>query len=95
MSVPKTSVHVPIFSGRRLLGIRDNIGVLYLSHLYGKIGIPQVLFVFHLALSYFDFDTLELVGTSNERVTGSAQNHQKILGLTLDRERKRIHSEIR
>ena len=95
LSIPKTSVNVPISSGRRLLGIRDDVGVLYLSHQYQKISIPQVLLVFHHAQSYFYFDTLELVGTSHERVTGSAQNHPKILGSTLDRERKRIHSEIR
>ena len=95
MSVEKTSVNVPISSGRRLLGIRDDVGVFYLSHKYQKIGIPQVLLVFHPALSYIDFDTLELVGTSHERVKGSAQNHPKILGSRLDRERMRIHSEIR
>ena len=95
MSVPKTSINVPISSGRRLLGIRDDVAVLYLSHSYQKISIPQVLLLFHHALSYFDFYTLELVGTSHERVTWSAQNHPKILGSTLDRERKRINSEIR
>ena len=67
-----------------------------ISHTSKKnVSIPQVLLVFDHALSCFYFDTLELVGTSHERVTGSAQNHAKILGLTLDRERKRIHSEIR
>ena len=60
-----------------------------------KIGIRQVLLVFHHALLYFDFDTLELVGTSPVRVTGSAQNKPQILGSRLDRERMRIHSEIR
>ena len=30
--ISKTSVNVPISSGRRLLGIRDDVGVLYLSH---------------------------------------------------------------
>ena len=57
--------------------------------------MPQVLHVFHHALSCFYFDTLELVGTSHERVTGSAQNHPKILGSMLDLDRKRINSEIR
>ena len=32
LSEPKTSTNVPISSGRLLIGIRDYIGVLYLSH---------------------------------------------------------------
>ena len=95
LSVLNTSVNFPFSYGRRLLGIRDDNGVLYLSHKYPKIGFPQVLLVYHPALSYLVFDTLELVGTSHERVTGRAQNHLKILGSRLDQERKRIHSEIR
>ena len=42
-------------------------------------------------MSYIDFETLELVRTSPERVTESAQNNPKIQGSRLDRERKRIH----
>ena len=32
LSIPNSSVNVPISSGRRLFGIRDDVGVFYISH---------------------------------------------------------------
>ena len=94
LSEPKTSINIPISSGDHLLGLRFDLGVLYLSNQDLKMIIPQAV-MFNCALSYFDDDTLELTGISHERVSGSAQNHPKTNGSRLDRERKRILSEIR
>ena len=94
LSIPNTFVNVPISSGRCLLGRRSCWRLVSLS-LVPKKWYPLSSSFFRHILSYFDFDTLELVGTSPERVTGSAQNSPQILGSRLDRERKRIHSEIR
>ena len=68
---PKTSINIPFPSGRCLLGIKIDISFFYLKHLDQEIIITQFHSVFHHA-PYFDLCTLELVGSSHERDSGSA-----------------------
>ena len=72
--IQKTFVNVPISSGRCLLGRRSRWRLISLT-LVPKNRYPTSSSGFSSFSTYFDFDTLELVGTSPERVTGSAQDN--------------------
>ena len=89
---PKTLIIVPIYVVCRLHGIKVDIPILYLKEQDQKIIIIQVRSVFHYGLSYFGFYNLELAGSSHEKVSRSAHNPTKTLGLRLKRERWRVHS---
>ena len=88
----KPSIIVPIYFVCRLHGIKVDIPILYLNEKDKKIIIIQVLRVFRYGLSYFGFYNLELAGSSHEKVSRSAHNHKKRLGLRLERESWRVHS---
>ena len=71
---PKTLIIVRFYFLYHLHGIKVDVCVLYLKQQDPKIIIIQVLRLFRYALSYFGFYTLEQAGSSQERVSGSAQN---------------------
>ena len=89
---PKTSTNIPISFVRLLHGIRVYVCVLYLKHQDRKRIIIQVLRVFRYSLLYFGLYTLGLAGSSQKRVSESAQNPTKTLGFRLERERQILNS---
>ena len=91
LSVPKTSTNIPISFVRLLHGIRFDVCVLYLKHQDRKRIIIQVLGVFRYALLYFGLYTHDLAGSLHKRVSETAQNPTKTIGLRLERERQILH----
>ena len=87
LSGPKNSTNIPISFVSRVHGIRIDVCVLYLNQYDRIIIIIQVLRVFRYALLYFSLYTLDQAGSSHKRVSESAQNPTKTLGLRLERER--------
>ena len=83
----KPSIIVPIYFLCRLHGIKVDVCVLYLNQYDRIIIIIQVLRVFRNSLLYFGLYTLDLAGSLHKRVSESAQNPTKTLGLRLERER--------
>ena len=92
LSEPKTSTNISISFVHRLHGIRVYVCVLYLKHQDRKRIFIQVLGVFDKALLYFGLYTLDLAGSSHKRVSESAQNPIKTLGLRLERDRQILQS---
>ena len=88
---PKTSTNIPISFVRLLHGIRVDVCVLYLKHQDRKRIIIQVLRVFRYALLYFGLYTHDLAGSLHKRVSETAQNPTKTIGLRLERERQILH----